>query len=314
VAGDGTLVHALGPSSQNAQLVLVDRSGRVERPIGGEQQVYPSPRFSPDGRFVMARVTEGDNRDIWITDVVRGTRTRLTFDEGPDDYPSYSPDGTRAYYSRGSAPNNFTIWMAPVDGSAAPVEITRGYLPFVSPDQRHLVYALFVDGNWQVYAAALNEDGTRATDPFPVLRGSGIEYWGQISPDGAYMAYVSDESGREEVYVTRFPSGKGKWQVSLNGGYWPCWTRGGREILFVEENRILSVEVEIQPAFRLGSPQLLFEHPPSGIARTFNWPDAFHATPDGEHLVLAQSVGGEDEQTVRPGLVVVQNWIAEFEK
>jgi len=313
VAADGTLVLAQGPSSLTGKITLLNRSGQAVETLGNEQEFYPSPVFSPDGRFVAARVSEADNRDIWLTDVERGTRTRLTFEEGSDEYPAWSQDGSRIYYVRGTSSTTFMIWMVPVDGRGSPVEITPGYMPSVSPDGKYLVYALFAEGDWQVYAAPLGPDGTLSGDPFPVVEGSGIQYWGEVSPDGRYLAYLSEESGRAEVYLTQFPSGRGKWQVSVNGGHWPCWTKGGRELLYCEGNKVLSVDVESDPTVRLGSPEVLFEHPPSGIGRPFEWPDGFDVTADGETFVMIQGVKSHEGQVVRPGLVVVQNWIAEFE-
>jgi dipeptidyl aminopeptidase/acylaminoacyl peptidase len=312
VAEDGTLIHALGPTFASGELTLLDRAGNVKERVGGEQAVFPNMKLSPDGRFVAARVAEADNRDIWLTDVVRGTRTRLTFADDADDYPAWSPDLERIYYIRGNSGTAFRIWMVPVDGSGTPVEITPGYMPSVSPDGRYLVYALQVEGNWQVYAAPLGPDGTLSGDPFPVVEGGGIDYWSQVSPDGRSLAYISEESGRAEVYLTRFPSGQGKWQVSIDGGHWPFWTKGGQELVYAERNRIVAVDVESEPTVRLGAPRVLFEHPPSGIGRAFDWPDGFHVTPDGETFVLIQPAQGAGEQEFRPGIIVVQNWIEEF--
>ena len=127
----------------------------------------------------------------------------------------------------------------------------------------------------------------------------------QLSPDGHYLAYGSDESGRKEVYVTSFPSGEGKWQVSVNGGARPRWTRDGKELIFLQQNSVMAVPVKPQPTLEFGTPQKLFE-----LTSPVEAANGFDVSADGKRFVVV--VDTEVNRTEKGGVTIVQNWFAEF--
>jgi Tol biopolymer transport system component len=275
--------------------------------------MYPSPRLSPDGRRVAIRASDGDDRDIWIHDVVRGTKTRLTFEPDLQDYPEWSPDGQWVFYQQGTS-TNIKVLVRRSDGTGAPRELVPGGYFSVSPDGKHLLYALYNGKGWDIWSAPLTPDAELAGDPIPLVQSEAAKWWPQLSPNGRYVAYLSDESGREEVYVKEFPSGQGKWQASTQGGLWPRWSRDGRELFYVERDKVIAVPVDYEPALSMGAPKTLFTHEPSGVQRIFGWSDGFDVSADGQRFVFLQPAGEEEEPDTQPGIVVVQNWVAQFER
>jgi dipeptidyl aminopeptidase/acylaminoacyl peptidase len=147
-------------------------------------------------------------------------------------------------------------------------------------------------------------------EPVSFLASSANEWWGAPSPDGRYVAYVSDESGRHQVYVTTFPTPSGKWQVSVDGGVWPRWRADGREIFYATENAILSVEADTTSTLKLSPPRVLFRREPTGFP--FPWPDGFDVSADGQRFVLLRSAFKEGEKAEVPTITVVQSWFTEF--
>ncbi len=305
VAEDGTLVYVRGSASRMTRLVWIDRNGRVGDPIGDLQQMYPNPRLAPDGRRVAVRSTEGDDRDIWIHDAVRGTRTRLTFEADLQSYPYWSPDGQWLYYQTGTG-NEPRIMVRRSDGTGTPRELVTGGYFSVSADGAYLLYTAYNGKEWDLWYAPLGPDATLSGDPVLFLQTTVSNYWPQLAPNGKYLAYLSAESGHDEVYIKEFPSGQGKWQVSTQGGFWPRWSGDGSELFYVRGNDLITVPVSYEPTLALGAPRVLFTHAPSGVQRILGWPDAFDVTPDGQRFVFLQSADDEAD-AVDPALVVVQN-------
>ncbi|MFH1279125.1 MAG: protein kinase [Candidatus Eisenbacteria bacterium] len=313
VGADGTLVYSRGTLRTKTQLVWVDRTGRELGTLGPAEDQTPFPSISPDGRRVAIPIRENENRDIWIFDTVRETKTRLTFDEESETRPQWDPTGRRIYYRWGDASDRYTIRMRTADGTGAPVDIANGGFFTVSPDGKYLLYSSRESGEWNLWYVPLGEDGLAAGDPVHFVDSKAIEYTPALSPDGRYVAYISDESGREEIYVKRFPEGDGKWQVSVNGGHWPQWNPDGTELYYVEKQTVMAVPVEAtSSSIRLGSPEALFERAPSGIQLAFGWPDGFAVTEDGEKFIILKAAGGDERPRGSLGITVVQNWYSEF--
>jgi serine/threonine-protein kinase len=312
VADDGTLLYVRGRSTQTSQLVWVSRSGNVEGTIGEKQQMYPSPRLSPDGGRVAVRATEGDDRDIWIYDTARGTRTRFTFEQDLQDYPDWSPDGKWIYYQEGTS-SNISIMARRSDGTGSPHEIVPGGYFSVSPDGKYLLYIRYNGKTWDLWYALLGPDATLAGEPKILVKSATASYvWPQLSPNGRYVAYSADESGKDEIYLKEFPSGQGKWQASTQGGIWPRWSRDGKELFYSEGDKLISVPIEYEPALSLGAPKVLFTHENSGVQRVFGWPDAFDVSPDGKRFVFLRKAEDEKQSDAEPGIVIAQNWFAQF--
>ncbi|HEU5179807.1 MAG TPA: hypothetical protein VFW45_03380, partial [Candidatus Polarisedimenticolia bacterium] len=254
---------------------------------------------------IAVSLLEGDSSDIWIVDAVRGTQTRLTFDPEPEIAPSWSPSGEQLIFTRGSGPSDFKLVEQPADGSAAGEVVGKGAGAGFVPDGKSIAFARYDEKTWMdIYVMPLTGERT----PAPLVRMKGMEVGPQVSPDGSLIAYQSNESEHEEVYLKKFPSGEGKWQVSVNGGYWPRWNGRGDRLYYLERDTIMEVTVSTHPGMTLGSPVRLFTREPAGIYVPFGWPETFDVTPDGQRFLLLKKV----PQQGGSGIAVVENWYAEF--
>ncbi|HEY3176234.1 MAG TPA: protein kinase [Candidatus Polarisedimenticolia bacterium] len=307
VSNDGTLVYARGTSTRQTQLVWVDRSGKVLARIGQPQEVWPFPVLSPDERQVAIAVAEQETREVWIHDIARGTRSRLTFGaQASYAVPFWYPSGDRLLYDDGSN-FPFTTRSKSADGSGEAQELANGWASSLSPDGRYLAYtALDPNNGTDLWL----RDLTSRSEPVPLVRGTGGQMWSRVSPDGRYVAYLSDETGPYEIYLKRFPGGEGKWQVSASGGFWPRWSRRGNRIYYVNGDRLMEVNVStVGAAPQLGNPQEVFTRPSLGWALIFNWPAGFDVSSDGQRFLINVPVGQGPEND---SYFLVQNWMAEF--
>jgi serine/threonine-protein kinase len=312
VSRNGTMVLALGDFSGSNQLMWVNRQGVPGERVGVAQVQDSYFPLSPNGEQLVVRV-RGEDIDLYLVDVVRQTKTRLTFSDASEGWPVWSRDGRQIYYDDTQDFPTSTMWVTNADGSGEPVELGPGATVEVSPDGRYLLYSLYSgEGlDWDLYYVRLDEAGLPDGDPVPFLD-TGVITWGpRVSPDGRFVAYHSNDTGQHEIYLKPFPTGSGKWQISVDGGFWPTWKADGTELYYVSGNDILAVPVELDPAVRLGTPERLFTRPDQIGAISFGWPDGFQATPDGERFLIAVRPEGHKEDQDR-GLVVVQNWFSEI--
>jgi eukaryotic-like serine/threonine-protein kinase len=296
---DGTLAYFAGESSRET-LVFIDRKGAVGATIGQTQEAMLQPAISPDGTRVAVSVDEAGNRDIWIHDVARATRTRLTFDPALDVTPTWMPGGDRILFARveGKGAN---LYIQPSDGAGKAEMLTQGYAASVSPDGHRIAYDIGNMGAADIVQMSLEGErkpGERVETPQ-------AELYPAISPDGQYLAYASNESGRSEIYLRRFPQGEGRWQVSAGGGSRPRWNPRGGELFFAAEDDLMVVEVQTRPALKLGTPRKLFSGRPLNLASMENYDIA----PDGQRIVAIQREAG----AAAPHITVVQSWAREFE-
>jgi Tol biopolymer transport system component len=307
VSNDGTMAYVKGGVSRMTQLTWLDRNGKTVGTVGQPQEQWPFPALSPDGGRVAVAAAENEKRDLWIHDVERGTMTRLTFDTASIWSPAWTPRGDSVVYTEGTSPP-FKIFSKAADGTGEPKPIAEGWGVAVSPDGRYLTYAT-ADPNtsWDLWYQDLERSGA----PVSLLKANRTQIWAQISPDGRYFAYQSDETGREEVYIKRFPSGEGKWQVSVDGGDWPLWNRKGTKIYYARGDDILEAAVSTSQALTLGKPQVAVTRPPLGVPLIFGWPPGFDVSADEQRFLLCLGVGGKKAPT---GIVVVENWLAEFNR
>ena len=313
VSVDGTLVYRNATNSTSseaaAQLVWVDRGGQVQAPIGSPREHLGTPTLSPDGRRVAVRWEEQGNRDIWVLDTVRGTSLRITTDPREDLQPTWSPDGEVVFtttrrdrgdvFSRvGDASRPVRPLIAePLDQSGASWSADGRYLAYyvVDPEtKRDLWYR----------PAGVDQVSV------PFLQSPHEELLPMISPDGRFIAYQSDESGRYEVYAQRFPSGRGKWIISRNGGRAPRWNSRGTELFYVEPETNSLMAVGTDPDF--GQPQTLFTADDIGlqISSTDFTARLYDVSPDGQRFVAVKSLNDDDEKLT---ITVVENWTREFE-
>jgi len=248
-------------------------------------------------------VDENNNRDLWIEDIVRGTRTRLTFDPAIDFTQAWSPAGDRVLFINGTAGSGNLAEKA-ADGTGEARILAKADSSSLSPDGKSVAFSLrdlkTKDDLW-----ALSLEGE--AKPVPLVQTPARERQPAISPDGRYVAYISDESGRDEIYLTRFPAGGGKWQVSIDGGVIPVWARKSGELFFRNGTDLMVVSVTDRPSLTLGSPRKLFSGPAAGLMLTPG--RRFDVAPDGQRILAVQGVG---EPAAETGITVVENWLAEF--
>jgi serine/threonine-protein kinase len=310
---DNTVLHlaasdegsiAYLPAGQNVpglqRLVWLTRAG-AETPVGVEPGTYTRISLSPDGSRIALAMTDRGNADIWIADPGRRTMSRLTTEPTIETMPTWAPDGRVAFRSEREGPGLFSR-----DGQGAgPVErltATDGpiHSPYAwTPDGRTLLFALFRSFNRQAIASV--------TPPDPAVRvlldGEFAQLDPQVSPDGRYLAYQSDETGRFEVYVRPYPDvDGGRWPISTGGGTSPRWSRDGRELFFYDGSALLSVPVASQGGrLAAGRPTRLFAlHVFGGRLG----PD-YEIAPDGRFLFI---VPGPAVPPREAFVVYVQNW------
>ncbi len=304
VAADGTLLFLAGQNAAQSDLVLAGPDGTIRSTItriaspGGIM-----PALSPDGRRVVYEQQEGVAPDLWVADLDRGTQTRLTFSEYNETVACWSPDGRSVLYDGRSPDNSWCALRRPADGSGAPDTLVRGALfPSLTPDGRSLLYTALPGTELKVRPV----DGGEATT-LPV-KGMAKAV---VSPGGRLVAYVSDESGNSEVFLRRFPSGDGRWQVSTTGGDWPVWGAEGRRLYYANDDDVMAVDLTPGDAPVLGQPRRLFTRPRMSHRGIAGWSARFGVNPDGTEFVFALDV---ESGSSTSRLVLDQNWFQPFRK
>jgi len=314
VSADGTLIYLSGTSrTALRQLVWVDRDGQFLGPIGQPQHGIADLALSRDGSRVGVSALEDGNADIWIHDVERGTKIRVTTHPDFDFEPTFSPAGDEVAFA--SNRNGSTdIFIKAADGSGqirslATGEETSEGVPDWSRDGKYIVY--FVDGPGASFDLGYLSLADNAK-PALLLKTPSYENEPAISPDGRYVAYTSNESGRYEVFVSPFPEGSGRWVVSVNGGMHPKWNGRGDELFYKEDDALMVVTVDTRSEFEAGVPQKLFDGDKVDIRlyddhRPIN--PVYDVTADGQKFVMLESL---EEET--SSLVVLLNWFEEFKR
>jgi Tol biopolymer transport system component len=294
---------ASGQTSQS-RLMWVSRDG-VEQPLAAPPHAYMGPRLSPDGRTIAIGTLE-DGLQIWLFDLSRETLSRFTF-QGNNSAPTWTPDGKHlAFWSDTDGPVN--IFWQRADNSGGLEQLrTSTYLdvPFsFSPDGQLLAFdevnPTTQGGIWVLRM------GDRKAQPF--LQTSAVLGGPRFSPDGRWLAYISNESGRDEIYVQPYPGPGGKRQISTEGGTEPVWNPNGRELFYRAGNKMMAVAVTTEPTFSAGKPKMLFEGPYVPTPRSF--PD-YDVSPDGQRFLMLKP--SEQSQALAQ-INVVQNWFEELKR
>jgi hypothetical protein len=302
VSATGTLLYIGGFAvSPNRSLAWVDRAGRVQPlPIG--ERAYEQPRISPDGRHV-ALTIRASNPDVWLLDLARSTLSRFTFDSGEDESPIWTADSRFITFgsSRGGQDRQ-TFWK-PIDGSTGEQVVLSGvrhqHLGSWSPDGKTLLTEE-IDTNWRLYA--VDRESRKAS---PLTSKEFAALGGQLSPDGRWVAYSSNEGGATEIYVQAFPGPGSKSQVSNGGGSEPRWSPKGDELFYRTGDRMMAVKVRLQPTFVADTPHMLFE----GHFTRMGWGQSnYDVAADGKRFLMVQ---GNDPPL--PGAFkLVANWFEEL--
>jgi Tol biopolymer transport system component len=304
---NGVLTYVEGASGAGWQLIWVDRSGKKLGEVPGAD-AYADPQISPDGKR-LAFTLQSSGYDIWVDDIARGVKTRLTFGAASSQANQagvWSPDGRRIAYSCAGAAK-FGLCLRPSDGSGNEVVILAGteyprYTNDWSPDGRVLACNESRLGIWEIWMLPLS--GERK--PYPFLQSPFNQLGARFSPDGKWVAYTSLESGRAEVYVVPFPGPGGKWQVSTGGGNWPRWRRDGKEIFYLStDNKVMAAEVRASgSSFEIGTVRALFETRPYRSGGS-----VFDVTADGQRFIIEYA--GEQPTAA---ITLVVNWTADLKK
>jgi serine/threonine-protein kinase len=305
VSTSGSLVYVPGGVlADQRTLVWVDRSGK-EQPLEVPVRAYLFPRISPDGKRVVATIAE-DATQVWLYDLTRETLTRLTF-EGDQNYNAvWSPDGKMiAFQSRKEASTE--IYWQRVDGSGGLERLATSEMPFVpmswSPDGQTLAFIeVNPETGFDLWVMSVQDRKPRL-----FLRTPFNESVPRFSPDGHWLAYMSNESGRNEIYVQPYPGPGAKLQISIDGGTEPTWNPSGRELFFRNGDKMMVVDITMQASLSASKPRVLFEGQflPSP-ATTSN----YDVSRDGRRflMVKARSAG----ETAPTQINVVFNWLEEL--
>jgi len=284
--------------------VWVTRTG-VEQAIAAPQRAYDFPRISPDGKRVAVEI----DPQIWLFDLVRDTLMRFTFEGQTNETPVWTPDSKRIIFTS-SKDGPRTLYWQLADGSGGLERLTRSnYLNIASSVAPNGQFLLFHESSAgiqrNIMVLDLSDRKTRSFLSTPFNEGGA-----RLSPDGKWLAYVSDESGRAEIYVQPFPGPGGKWQVSTDGGTEPVWNPNGRELFYRTGKKIIAVETTFNPSFSAGTPHSLFE----GDYLTPSYPQLgsdYDVSSDGQKFLMVK-------ETARSASVqqinVVLNWLDDVKR
>ncbi|MHC5004916.1 MAG: hypothetical protein ACYTJ0_17550, partial [Planctomycetota bacterium] len=297
----GTLVYQV--ANTDGLVGWVGPDGRFE-PLLTEPRAYAYPRLSPDGDRIAVSVAAGGRSDVWVYDIASGTLTRLTNSGALNERPEWTPDGRSVLY-RADRGARTAIWVQPADLSAAAEPLLASeahdyYEGVVTPDGESIVFQIDDGGASQadvMYRALAGDTSVR-----PIAATAFVEAQPRVSPDGRWVAYVTDASGASQVVVQPFPGPGGQVQVSVAGGSEPVWAPDGRRIFYRDGRHLIAASVTTSPAFAVTGRTEVF-------ADEYVFAQAPHANydiaPDGERFLMVTTAQ-------EPELVVVFGWLSEL--
>jgi len=311
----GTLVYLPGKAAAGVSIYWMDQAGKMT-PLLQAKGDYISPRFSPDGKRLALEIKNAAASDVWIYDLERDTLTRLTFDGA--QLPVWTPDGRRITFRSGKdgAPG---IYWKRADGSGDAQRLTDSknlQVPFSwRPDGKILA---FQERNpktsWDIWTLPIKGDepsGWEPGKPELFLGTSYAELQPVFSPDGRWLAYTSNDSGRFEVYVRPFPGPGGKWQISTDGGVFPKWSPSGKELFYrTDDQRIWVSTYSASPdAFVAGRPRQWSEGRFADRALASN----FDVAPDGKRFAVLKAPEGDNESRTDK-VIFIENFFDELRR
>jgi Tol biopolymer transport system component len=299
---NGVLAYRSGAGTPALTFAWISRNGK-EQLLAAPAHNYVLPRVSPDGQRVAFGIEEAESQ-IWLYDLSRDTLTRLTFTGTANVDPLWTPDGKRIVFKG----NGNRLFWQPADGSGGAEELTSADLSANnapdswSPDGQEL--ALTEDrATRNIWIMPLKDRKPRLFVESP-----SYETAPRFSPDGHWIAYASNESGRYEIFVRPYPGPGGKWQISIDGGTEPVWNPKGRELFYRNGPKMMAVDYSAQPAFSASKPRMLFEGPYLTTGRSI--PD-YDVSPDGQRFLMLKA----PEQAQAPAQInVVLNWLEELKQ
>ena len=323
VSAAGSLVYVAGkpPAAPQARLVWVSRDGMTEQSVGAPPRLYNQPRLSPEGGRVAVDVI-GSTTQVWLYDLTRDIFSRFTFG-GDNRHPVWAPEGKRLAFMS-NRDGGWQIFWKRADGSGDAQPLSGGGST-AAPDVFNIPCSWSRDGRLLAFARLApaaaaelcvlrvdDESTTRAGATAPVFtRTRAADGAPQLSPDGRWMAYASEESGRREIYVQAYPGPGGRWQVSSDGANEPLWSANGRELFYRSGDRMMAVEISTDGEFLPGKPRQLFEKPyvraGGGYVRA-----QYDVSPDGQRFLMLKEV--EQKPVPLTQIHVVLNWSDELKR
>ena len=312
-ARDGTLLYWGAPSYPRIQLTWHDRTGKKIASIGPPEPIE-TMALSADGRSVALNLIAAEGQGgLWILDTTRGTLSRLTFSPQTDLNPVWSPTGREVAFSSDRL-GHMDIYAAATSSTDQVKPVATSSLPKWandwSPDGQFLIYEMEdPKRGYDLWYSKPKPGGGYESTPF--LCTPADERAAKFSPDGHFVAYVSNESGRPEVYVRRFPDGGGMRRISLNGGSLPSWRKDGKELFYLEGTTLVSVGVATNPVLSIGGTRRLFTSPNFAnvqLSAGFNADPMYGISRDGQRFLFPEFIG----QVEKPVIHVVENWFEEF--
>ncbi len=309
VSDQGKLIYMQGSSVATGYgVVRVDREGTTS-PLIEELGIYWHPAISPDGKkLAVSLLPSGSNGDLWVEDLDRNIRSRLTFADGNDNYPTWSPDGEWIYFSSNRG-KSFDLYRVAADGSEQPVQLTEDEFnqnpTSVTPDGKFLIYhQQNAETSWDILFMPLDAEG----DPEVFLSTPFNEGDGQVSPDGNWIAYNSNESGTFQIYVRPFPEGRGEWRISEEPSGHPFWSPDGTELFYRTGTGIAVAAIDTSGGtLRAKRPEVLFDGNFINLFPARDWT----LSPEGPTPIMLQGVDSTEKVD---HVVMITNWFAELEE
>jgi serine/threonine-protein kinase len=301
----GNLAYVAGPAGRiNVSIFWMNRGGKLTalRETPGD---YSNPAFSPDGKRVALDIADGARRDIWVYEWERDNMKRLTFDGETNAYPAWSPDGERVVYSsqeKDGAHKRYTLWWIRADGAGTAQRLaeskTLQYTPSWHSDGKVLAFRQNnADTGWDIMLLTIEGDeksGWKPGQPKAIINTAADERNPEFSPDGHWLAYVSNELGSYDVYVRPFPDTGAKWQISTGGGTYPKWSRNGKELFYQTwdgKTIMVTTYAASSNTFRFDKPQPWAPNPFNVRGRGPDY--SFDIHPDGKRFAVLKATGTE---------------------
>jgi Tol biopolymer transport system component len=304
----GNLVYVAGRGGfQNVSIYWMDREGRFT-PLHETPGGYRNPAFSPDGKRLALEISDGKRNDIWVYELERDTPTRLTFSGEANGNPVWTPDGQRIVYSSQDKDGVYNLWWIRADGAGDAQRLAESkskYTPQAAgswrPDGKVLAFRQTNPGTGNdILTLPIEGDeksGWKPGEPKPFLNSAFNEGQPAFSPDGRWLAYISNESGNNEVYVRPFPGPGGKWPISTGGGLYPKWSRNGKELFYRTPDSKIMVVIYTASAdsFHADKPQLWS---PGQFTELGLGNSNFDLHPDGKRIAVLKAPGTEQAAAV----------------